>query len=128
MKANGFKVGQYNPCTYFHPGHDLRALVHGDDFVAVGDRHDCEWFKAKLGGRFEIKTKLVGFQDDEEQEERILNRVIRATPSGGWEIEADQRHADIIVKELNLKEANGVRTPCEDLKAWEQEENQQRFG
>ena len=41
----------------------------------------------------------------------------------GWEYEADQRHVDIIIDQLNLKGANGVSTPAEDEKRWEQDEN-----
>ena len=122
MLAIGFHVGLYNPCTYHHSGRQLKCLVHGDDFVTVGDRADCEWLKSKLGIRFDIKSKIVGCAEDESREERILNRVIRVTDQG-WEMEADQRHADIIVDQLNLKEANGVKTTCEEEKAWELEDN-----
>ena len=96
MMKCGFTVGRYNPCTYFHKCKGLRTLVHGDDFVTSGQRRECDWFKKQLETRFSIKTKIVGLRDDEEKEERILNRVIRVT-SQGWEMEADQRHADIIV-------------------------------
>ena len=56
--------------------------------------------KAKLSARFEIKTTVVGpnEQDGEVKEARILNRVIRVTDQG-WEYEADQRHADLIIQE-----------------------------
>ena len=63
--------------------------------------------------RFEIKTKIVGMSENESQEERILNRVLRVTESG-WELEADQRHADILVRQLNLENAKPVSTPSED--------------
>ena len=36
-----------------------------------------------------------------QKEVRVLNRVIRCT-ADAWEYEADQRHADILVKELGL--------------------------
>ena len=52
-----------------------------------------------------------------------MNRVVRITPNG-WELEADQRHVDIILDQLNLSGANGVRTPWEDEKKHEEEENQ----
>lgn len=32
----GFIQGKANPCLFFHPGHGLSLLVHGDDFIAVG--------------------------------------------------------------------------------------------
>jgi hypothetical protein len=122
MIAIGFKAGRYNPCTYHHSGRQLKCLVHGDDFVTVGDRADCEWLKGNLENRFELKSKIVGFAEDEVREERILNRVIRTTDQG-WEMEADQRHADVIIDQLNLKEANGVKTPCEEEKIWEMQDN-----
>ena len=122
MKSNGFTVGLYNPCTYHHKGWQLKCLVHGDDFVTSGDRSGCDWLRKRLESRFEIKTKIVGHGGDEVREERILNRVIRATEKG-WELEADQRHVDIIVEQLNLKEANPVKTPGEEEQVWEIEGN-----
>ncbi len=100
----------------------MRTFVHGDDFVTCWGRDECRWFREALEGRFDIKTKVVGRGSGEEREERILNRIIRATAEG-WELEADQRHADIIIKQLNLVNANGVKTPSEDEKKWEEEEN-----
>ena len=38
---------------------------------------------------------------------RLLNRVIRCTLRG-WEVEPDQRHADLIIQELELDGANRV--------------------
>ena len=40
----------------------------------------------------------------------MLNRLIRWTKDG-WEVEPDQRHADIIVHELQLHDARAVSTP-----------------
>ena len=45
----------------------------------------------------------------ESTEGRVLNRVIRWAEQG-WEIEPDQRHVDILVKELDLQEAKPVST------------------
>ena len=42
---------------------------------------------------------------------RILNRVVELTP-GGIRYEADQRHAEIIIQEMQLKgESKSVSTP-----------------
>ena len=32
----GFAVGQVTSCAFYHPGRDVRIVVHGDDFVACG--------------------------------------------------------------------------------------------
>ena len=45
-------------------------------------------------------------------EGRLLNRVLRCTPDG-WEVEPDQRHVDLIIKDLDLGSANEVITPGE---------------
>ena len=106
-------------------------MVHGDDFVVVGDRQNIGWFKKELQKRFEIKTKIVGSrgimdyqnlgngnqtwadltEDQNELEEvdeaGVLNRIVRIT-GAGWEYEADQRHADLLVEGLNMTNANST--------------------
>ena len=94
---------QHESYTYYNKNMDLRTFVHGDDFVTCGGRADCQWFHRALKGRFSIKTKVVGLGEGEVREERILNRIIRVTEDG-WELEADQRHADIIVKQLQMED------------------------
>ena len=46
-------------------------------------------------------------------QERALNRVVRVTV-GGWQMDADQKHADTIIEDSKLKEAKGVSSPCEE--------------
>ena len=41
---------------------------------------------------------------------QILNRTLRWTKEG-ITCEADQRHADIVIKEMNMKKANAGSTP-----------------
>ena len=104
------------------------ALVHGDDFVSVGSAAAASKFKKQLEARFEIKTQVMrapgaeggacassaseGSLGQGVQEGRVLNRVVRWTPEG-WETEPDQRHVDLIVKELGLQDAKPVSTPGE---------------
>ena len=47
----------------------------------------------------EIKTKVVALGTHEVREDRILNRVVRVT-NEGLKMEADQRHADVIIASL----------------------------
>jgi hypothetical protein len=75
----------------------------------------------RLKERFEIKSKKIGLGKDEVKEARVLTRVVRVTPEG-WEYEADQRHAELIVKTLGLEESKEVSTPGEDDKPWKEEE------
>ena len=69
--------------------------------------------KAKLSESFEIKSCLLGEAEHLNKETNILNRLIRVT-SNGWEIEADPRHGELIIKELELDKAKGLTTPGVD--------------
>ena len=40
----------------------------------------------------------------------MLNRILRHTTSG-WEIEADPRHAELVIEQLGLENDSGVATP-----------------
>ena len=44
------------------------------------------------------------------QEGQVLNRVVRRTEDG-WELEADLRHAELIIEQLGLTDGNAVSTP-----------------
>ena len=37
MAEWGFITGRYNPCMFHHPTREVLCLVHGDDFVSVGE-------------------------------------------------------------------------------------------
>ena len=97
-------------------------FLHGDDFASVGNREALRWFREKMEQRFEIKSSVVGTGFGEVQEARVLNRIIRITDKG-WEYEPDQRHAEIIVEQLGLKEPKSVETPTEEEKKWAAEED-----
>ena len=97
-------------------------MVHGDDFTSSASRSAAKWFRDLLEKRFEVNTKVIGSGTDEVREERVLNRILRDTDDG-WVYEADQRHADLIIKSTGIKSANGIRTTGEDERAWDEDEN-----
>ena len=78
---------------------NIRTLVHGDYYASAGSLEALRWLQGKLEGTFEMKTVIAGHSSDPEvvTEAKILNRVIRAVPTG-WEYECDQRHAEIIIE------------------------------
>ena len=54
------------------------------------------------------------------QEARVLNRVLRCT-NEGWEYEADQRHAELLIAAMSLEQAKAVSTAGETvIKEWEE--------
>ena len=115
MAKWGFNVGRYNPCMYHHPARKMRCLVHGYDFVCVGESEELRWLEEHLKSRFEIKSKTMGLQKDESREERILNRVIRVS-GNSWEYEADQRHAGLIIRETGVEKLSPLSHPEERRK------------
>ena len=72
-----------------------------------------EWFRKKLKAEFEIKTTIIGWKDNMEKEMRVLNRILRIV-GGGVEYEADQRHAELVNKQMALETANTVMTPVDE--------------
>ena len=60
-------------------------------------------------------------------EGRWLNRVLRCT-TDGWEVEPDQHHVDLIIKDLELRAANEVITPGEKDPKGKAVENEEELG
>ena len=89
----------------------MKCVVHGDDFTVLGAESDLGWFAREFAKHFEIKIRgILGPDTGDAHEMRILNRIVRWTAEG-LEYEADQRHAEIIVKEMGLETATKVSTP-----------------
>ena len=110
---NGFTRGIGFPSVFHNKSKDLWTLVHGDDYFSCGSSESLDWLEQTLTQRYEIKTTRVGHGSKCSKEGQILNRVVRAT-DGGYEIEADPRHAELIIEQLELTTAKGVSSPGED--------------
>eukprot|EP00971_Amphidinium_carterae_P194676 3863151-Amphidinium_carterae.1 len=102
------------------------SVVHGDDFLILGDQQAIEAMSQLLEGEYKAKMtgciSLVGDADPlAPQELEYLHRVIRALPqTGAMEIEADQRHADVILRELGIDaEVRGKELPSVKMAAAE---------
>ena len=111
LEKIGFVKGNASPCNFYHPTRNVSMTVHGDDFTSCGTEKDLKWVEMAIQAEFELTTHYLGPDvNKHEQELRILNRVI------GWgdsniTYEADQRHAEIIIREMGLEDAKAVTTP-----------------
>ena len=110
LEGIGFAKGRASPCNFYHSERQISCTVHGDDFSSTGRERDLQWFERKMKEEFEVKTKFLGPKDYHEKQIRILNRVIE-WHQHGLTYEADQRHAEIVAKELQLENAKAVATP-----------------
>ena len=110
-----FAPGKCSPCNFHHAERDMAVTVHGDDFTCSGSEKDLRWLKACMESKFEIKSEMLGPTPGVHQQEiRVLNRILRWTKEG-IVYEPDQRHAEIVVRELGLENAKPVSTPgCRD--------------
>ncbi len=110
MTKIGFVKGGASPCNFHHPGREVSTTVHGDDFTSTGREADLMWLDAQLKAEFETKTEVLGPGQRHQRQLRVLNRVLTWTASG-IQCEADQRHAEILVRELGMDKAKPVSTP-----------------
>ena len=102
--------------------------VHGDDFTLLGNDHDLDWFETQVKEKFEVKLRGrlgPGVKKEEDQSIRILNRIIEWNKDGLW-YEADQRHAEILVRELEL-EGNRVKSEVPGEKVTYSEEDEEEL-
>ena len=75
-----------------------------------------------LEARHELgKTIHVGTYDGAVSEGKVLNRIIRRTPAG-WEMEADMRHGELLVRQLGCAGSRKITTSGVDGEKRSEEE------
>ena len=88
-----------------------------------------DWLQSILETRNEIKSRRIGNGVDckgnqKMVEGQVLNGVIRRT-AHGYELEADLRHAELIIEQLDLQSCEPVAVPGIDVSvncaAWDKE-------
>ncbi|MBN71658.1 MAG: hypothetical protein CME32_20555 [Gimesia sp.] len=110
LKEDGYLQGQASSCLFRHPNTGVVIMVHGDDFVAVGTRSSLEETKQTLQNKYKLKIEMLGDEEDCVHEVRILNKIVRRTTTG-VEMEADPRHAELVIKDLGLANAKPSPVP-----------------
>ena len=78
--------------------------------MAVGPDQRLDNIKTTLSDKYKIKVEQLGHGKDQMAEIRILNKVVRMTWEG-IELEADPRHAELVIKELGLENARPFLVP-----------------
>ena len=110
LEGMGFTSGISSPCVFWHRERNISVVVHGDDFNALGVAEQLNWYEEQLKLHFEIKIRGRMGEGGDCNEIKILNRILRLTPSG-LTYEADPRHVDLLASSMGLCEANKVSTP-----------------
>ena len=116
----GFSIGKASPVLFCHQQRSLKCLVHGDDFVVSGEPTDLVWMRNELESKLEIDTAILGHWPRMSKEVKILNRKLRWHDGVGISWEADQKHAEAIMRKtgasfdtfeslhVQVKHMNGV--------------------
>ena len=116
LVQNGFTTGLANNCTFHNSEKNIYCMVHGDGFVSTGTGKSLELLESVLSKEFKIKTSMMGPDKNDNKEIKMLNRIIKYT-SSGIELEADLRHAELIVSQLGLENAKELTCPsAEEVK------------
>eukprot|EP00438_Fugacium_kawagutii_P000480 Skav216940 [mRNA] locus=scaffold3396:50058:57739:+ [translate_table: standard] len=118
LESCGVKQCTAWPALFIDETRDLRFLVHGDDFVCLGDEDALAFLESKLKEKFEYRIDgLIGPDPSDGTSMNVLNRVLDFDKSTGTlTYEADPRHAEHIIKELKLEGCKPVSTPAEKQK------------
>ncbi len=111
MTEAGFTQGSHSACVLYHKEKRVRTVVDGDSFTVLGAKADLDWFREVAQCRMEVKLKSR-LQRGKPGDVRILNRIATVAKDG-LEYEADQRHAEILMKDLGADEGAGGLAPRE---------------
>ena len=84
-------------------------LVHGDDFLSIGEGPDQDYLYTTLKNSYEVKCERIAPTGPVKQM-RVLGRIISYT-SEGLQLEADPQHAEIAAQMLGLVHAKGSGYP-----------------
>ena len=113
LEEAGYTRGTAFPSVFVNDAVDVAVMVHGDDYLCSGPEHALIKLRKELEQAFEVKSAILGSKPHLEKECKILNRLVRIT-ADGWEIEADPRHGEILIRELGLGQGKGLTTPGVD--------------
>ena len=78
LTSCGFIRAKAHPRLYHHPVRHIYTIVHGDDYVSTCEKGNSQCLKKELEAACEMKTDVIGSDDDElKTEGNILNILIR---------------------------------------------------
>ena len=69
-------VGVSCPCSFYSRVKGVRIIVHRDDFISGGPRHQLKWLEEVVDEHFETKHTVMGASSDLAKSLVMLNRKI----------------------------------------------------
>jgi len=115
MTKVGFMRGLSSPCQCNHPGTDFRAAVYREDFMLFGAEYHLDWYKQQIMEVYELDLKArLRPQEGDTKTVRVLNIFLEWKHDGIY-MEADPRHAEILIQQLDLGDTVPLAAPNERL-------------
>ena len=108
--ASWLLMGRVIPCLFWHPQTSAAIAVHGDDFFAVGSNNSLAEVRATLEAKYKIKVEMLGKGPGRNQRFASSTKFLRHTEEG-MEMEADPRHAEILIREPGQETAMAIKAP-----------------
>jgi hypothetical protein len=108
LEGLGFERSVNQPSVYFHRVREIVVAIHVDDFLISGTVADLEWLYVALRVKYDLKRTLL--TPGSTKEARYLNRRIRWV-NDSIELEGDEKHAKVLLREWGLVECKPVDTP-----------------
>ncbi len=106
----GLKQGSHSACVFYHEQKSIQIVAHGDDFAVLGADESLDWVRGVVQQRMEAMFK-GRLERGTPGAVRILSRIATVTEHG-LKCEANQRHADILLKDMGIEEGSeGVVAP-----------------
>lgn len=126
LTDGGYTTGVSNGAVFYSKELDARALVHGDDFMVLGDQHALDCMDQLLKGKYMCKKMYnLGPEESDDKEAVFLNRKIKLEKDAAGRMVIhylpDARHVQEILKEMGLQEtdkkpnAPAIKKKHEDL-------------
>ena len=117
LEGLGFIRGKASSCCFMHPDREIRCVVLGDDFTFVGKDANLSWVEKHMSKTFLCKVEgRIGPDTGDLKQAQILNRVVTWTDNG-LEYEADIRHGELLVRDLEVQGKDSVVTPGTKIRA-----------
>ena len=113
LAENGYVAGKSNPAIFWNRDQDSRILVHGDDFVCLGDAAAVAHLDGVLTGKYACKKMyVIGFEAADDQKAIFLNRSISIDGGTGSVVyEPDERHVQEIIRDMGLATGGKAQAP-----------------
>ena len=122
---SGFVIGTWSPAIVCCRERELCGFVNGDDIIITGDSMQLEWIESRLNEGLILERRAIPSLDDgDDKRVTILNRLVTWVCLSGSrsqiEVEADPRHREILLAQMNLDSANvkSVTTPAVKIQGW----------